>query len=263
MAIAIAQSESRSVTAQDADPTATPTPLLEIIEPEPTETPLPKREAEQEYAAGADCSSGGETGDSSGCSGARGRPQWYPTSTPRPTATATPKPKPTATPQPPRRDYGDGTDDDGNFADRGPRKPPIPQGFKAKVGNKITMDKDNLLTLSWDRRSGISHYRIDRRSDRNQIWKTVNSRVESNSISYTDLVCERKYEFELYAYGNGSSYKSEKSNPAIVKIRADHCPPSLPKPTRTRPDCGTLYPVVPPKDKHKPTKIVEVTSNCV
>ena len=240
MAIAIAQSENRSVTAQTPDnkpeireaPTATATPTL-----------VPKREAEQEYAAGSDCASGGETGDSSVCSGAHGQPQYVPTSTPRPTATATPKPKPTATPQPratatpkpkptatPRSNSGgNGGSSSGTSGNSGTTKtkPPAPTGFKAVAGTKLSPTGKNTLNLSWNRRSGVDYYRTWISDDDGDSWIIKSRRIDGNAASYVDLRCGKFYRLKIAAYGDGKKYLRAFSSPIEISAKTTICPPRL------------------------------------
>ena len=274
MAIAIAQSENRSVTAQTPDnkpeireaPTATATPTL-----------VPKREAEQEYAAGADCASGGETGDSSGCSGARGRPQYVPTSTPRPTATATPKPRPTATPKPkptatpqpratatpkpkptatPRPSGGSSPGSGSRTTTLKP--PPAPTGFVTKQGRLITHKGKNSLLVSWNRMRGVDHFRLLQRTDEDDPWVVHDRNITGTIKDVTNLKCGTTYYLALEAYGNGRTYKKEYSKTsARVTAKTTSCAPSLPEPSKFRYSCSSARPAL-PVDKNEPTKLARM-----
>ena len=205
-------------------PTATPTPTL-----------VPKMEEEQEYSAHCH---GRETGNDNSCDGHDIRRPWAsPTPRPKPTAT----PRPTATPKPSDDDDdSDDNDDNHNHRDddddrnrnrRDPTSPPpSPTLFKAEPGTRLTATGKNDMILTWNSRSGVSHY---------SIWSgyagcssiTIKSRrVLGNSITYSDLKCGRAYRFKIVAYGDGKRYTKQGSNAVDITAKTTPCPPRLPEP---------------------------------
>ena len=106
--------------------------------------------------------------------------------------------------------------------------PPAPTGVRADATGRTS------VSVSWNYKSGISRYWVERRKSGTSGWTTVSSNVAGTSRSVTGLECGASYDFRVSAYGDGTAFAAEWSSPAQDSARTDLCIP--PAPTGVRAD---------------------------
>ena len=114
-----------------------------------------------------------------------------------------------------------------------PVTPPMPAGFSATVSDTTS------VFLDWDDRSGISRYKVERRTGSTGSWSTVNEYVYTSSRTVPGLTCDTTYYFKVSAYGNGTTYGAEWGSPTSPRSATPECV-ETPPPTVTPPTNLTL-----------------------
>ena len=112
------------------------------------------------------------------------------------------------------RAYGDGVNLNSKLGDAATTSatiplpdPPVPTGL---TGYAAYQDGDTKIDLSWNPESGVSRYQVQYRLSTSSRWLTATSNLSGSSTSYTvtGLQCGKEYQFQIRAYGDGSSYAS-------------------------------------------------------
>ncbi len=112
------------------------------------------------------------------------------------------------------RAYGDGVNLNSDLGDAATTSatiplpnPPVPTGLS---GYAASQDGDTKIDLSWDPKSGVSRFQVQYRLSTSSRWLTATSNLSGSSTSYTvtGLQCSKEYQFQIRAYGDGSSYAS-------------------------------------------------------
>ena len=115
-----------------------------------------------------------------------------------------------------------------------PVTPPMPAGFSATASDTTS------VFLDWDDRSGISRYKVERRTGSTGSWSTVSEYVYTSSRTVPGLTCDTTYYFKVSAYGNGTTYGAEWGSPTSPRSATPECvetpPPTV---TPTTPDPPT------------------------
>ncbi len=103
--------------------------------------------------------------------------------------------------------------------------PPAPNGLTASASGTTS------IRLSWDSESGIDRYEVERGPSQNGPWVTKSSSIAGTRTGYTvrDLTPDTRYWFRVSAYGDGTTYAAEWSNPSFDSARTDaeNRPPAI------------------------------------
>ena len=113
-----------------------------------------------------------------------------------------------------------------------PPTPPLPAGFSATASGPTS------VFLDWDDRSGISRYKVERRTGSTGSWSTVSEYVYTSSRTVPGLTCDTTYYFKVSAYGNGTTYGAEWGSPTSPRSATPECvetPPPTVTPTTLDP----------------------------
>ena len=104
--------------------------------------------------------------------------------------------------------------------------PPAPEDLEATASGTTSID------LSWDSVSGVARHRVERGSSSTGPWTTVSSSVSRERYEVTGLSPNTRYYFRVRAYGDGSTYAAEWSDPSDTdSARTDAIVIVLEKPT--------------------------------
>ncbi len=112
------------------------------------------------------------------------------------------------------RAYGDGVNLNSKLGDAATTSATIPlpviNSITGLSGYAAYQDGDTKIDLSWDPESGVSRYQVQYRLSTSSRWLTATSNLSGSSTSYTvtGLQCSKEYQFQIRAYGDGSSYAS-------------------------------------------------------
>ncbi len=112
------------------------------------------------------------------------------------------------------RAYGDGVNLNSKLGDAATTSATIPlpviNSITGLSGYAAYQDGDTKIDLSWDPESGVSRFQIQYRLSTSSRWLTATSNLSGSSTSYTvtGLQCGKEYQFQIRAYGDGSSYAS-------------------------------------------------------
>ena len=96
--------------------------------------------------------------------------------------------------------------------------PPPPTGLDANAAGTTSID------LTWDQKSGIDRYRVERALSSLGPWSILSSSVDDESYTATGLAADTRYWFRVSAYGDGATYAAEWSSPSSDSARTDPLP---------------------------------------
>ena len=111
------------------------------------------------------------------------------------------------------RAYGDGTNTNAEWGDPSSAlsvntnaclvAPPAPSGVT--TGSASRTD----VLVNWNSRSGVSAYRVQYRQGNSGSWMTSTSTATGTSYRVTGLACNTSYQFQVLAYGDGTTYRAD------------------------------------------------------
>ena len=108
-------------------------------------------------------------------------------------------------------DGGDGADGTpGSIRIRTARHAPAPQNLSVGTPGETS------VSLSWDEVSNTSKYRVEYRLATSASWTTDDDTLTTISHTVDGLTCGTEYQFRVSAYGNGTFYAAEWSNPSAT-----------------------------------------------
>ncbi len=72
------------------------------------------------------------------------------------------------------------------------------------------------IALSWPAVGGASRYGVEYRPTRTESWNVSTDAVTAQPHTVTGLTCEQEYLFRVSAFGDGTTYAAEWSDPSVV-----------------------------------------------
>ena len=99
-------------------------------------------------------------------------------------------------------------------------RPPSPENLT------IGTPEEFRIGLSWDAVSNTANYRVEYRLGRTGSWTTDDDTLTTTTHTVDDLTCGSTYQFRMSAYGSGTTYAADWSEPsAVLSGATNECTP--------------------------------------
>ena len=101
-------------------------------------------------------------------------------------------------------------------------QPPAPENFRAGEPSEAS------VPLSWDAVPNTSKYRVEHWPSGDQDWTVIDDTITTTTHTADGLACGTEHYFQVSAYGDGTIYATEWSEPsAIILVTTAECTPPV------------------------------------